>query len=399
MAVVLIAWELGGGLGHLYPLSQLARRLRGQGHRVILASRDLARVEGLFGGCGIEYLQAPFSHGPPPGEIRRVRTYAHILQHFGFGKRDELLALTSAWTGLFELIKPDLLLADHSPSAVLAARRVSLKCAAIGTGFFFPPDESPLPDMWPQRTPDPDRCRQDEQAVLDNVNRLLSDWGRPLLPRLSRLVYDVEAILLTTLPELDPYSRQGNANYYGVLPLLGGCTPVWPDADGTRIFAYLKPFPGLPTLLAGLGQLGQGTLVYLSPADEQIANHYSKGNLKIVTEPVDMELVRRQADCAILHGGHGSTLAMLLAGKPILQLPLQTEQAINSLAVEKLGAGTWANPIERANELPQIVRGFLENLAAYSQASQQFAYRYSQMEPMMQLDRLAARVTELASTA
>ena len=397
MATILIAWELGSGLGHLHPLSQLARKLRSAGHRVVLASRDLSLVEGLFGGCGIECFQAPFSHGPLPQERQPVRTYAQILRHFGFGKPAELSELTSAWNNLYATIEPDLLLADHSPSAVLAARKHSLKCAAIGTGFFFPPDTSPLPEMWPWREPDPERCRRDEQAVLENVNRLLVDWGRPPLPRLSRLIHDALAILLLTLPELDPYPDRNDSEYYGMLPLPGGCEPQWPGASGTRIFAYLKPFPALAKLLAALAQLGQSTLVYLSSVERQFAERHSTASLKIVTQPVDMEQVRRQTDCAILHGGHGSTLAMLLAGKPILQLPLQTEQAITSVLVEKLGAGAWANPIEPSDEFPQIVGRFLQNLGAYSSAAQQFAARYAQLAPEAESERLAGRIAALAA--
>lgn len=243
--------------------------------------------------------------------------------------------------------------------------------------------------MWPPRPPDPQSCWQAEQLVLQNVNRLLTEWNQPPMPRLSRLIHDVDAILLTSLPALDPYSNRRYADYYGIMPLLPGRAPEWPDVSGLRVFAYLKPFPALPKLLELLGQIGQPTLVYLGPGDRHVGQTEAARNVRIVSEPVDMELVRRQTDCAILHGGHGSTLAMLLAGKPILQLPLQTEQAITSAATAALGAGTWANPIEKAHELPLIVSGFLENLAVYSKGARQVAARYSQWEPEAQLDRLA----------
>src|SRR5687767_13346415 len=80
MAVILISWELGSDLGHLKPLSLVVRRLCEGGHRVILASRELAQVDILYGDCGIDYLQAPFSHGSSANQVQRIRTYAQILQ-------------------------------------------------------------------------------------------------------------------------------------------------------------------------------------------------------------------------------------------------------------------------------------------------------------------------------
>ena len=42
MPTVLLAWELGGGLGHFMNLRPLAEGLRRRGHRVVAALRDLS---------------------------------------------------------------------------------------------------------------------------------------------------------------------------------------------------------------------------------------------------------------------------------------------------------------------------------------------------------------------
>ena len=80
-----------------------------------------------------------------------------------------------AWRSLFDAIAPDLLLADHAPTALLAARgRPGLRRALIGSGFFQPPAQQPLPSLreW-ERVP-AQRLAQSETRVLDTCNAVLA---------------------------------------------------------------------------------------------------------------------------------------------------------------------------------------------------------------------------------
>jgi UDP:flavonoid glycosyltransferase YjiC (YdhE family) len=55
--------------------------------------------------------------------------------------------------------------------------------------------------------------------------------------------------------------------------------------------------------------------------------------------PLDLGAAARECDFAILNAGHGATAPMLLAGKPVLELPLQLEQSLTASAVADMGAG------------------------------------------------------------
>jgi UDP:flavonoid glycosyltransferase YjiC (YdhE family) len=181
MANILLTWELGGGLGHLVNLLPLAKHLRQQGHRVAAALRDLSRVYEFFQGLDVTCLQAPIKTRVDDNRFDPPRTFSHILYNTGFGDYEELSWMTAAWRHLYDLVQPDLIVFDHSPMALLAARGCKAKRALIGTGFFCPTDSYPLPNLRPWlQDQDPAQLCRDEDHVLSNVNRLLRSWGSGL---------------------------------------------------------------------------------------------------------------------------------------------------------------------------------------------------------------------------
>src|SRR5688572_18743760 len=103
-------------------------------------------------------------------------------------------------------VRPDVLVLDYSPLALLAARAMppTMKQVVTGLGFFCPPDISPFPSL-PGRGTNPAGVALDEQRVLARANRLLLHWKLPPLQRLGQLFGEVDATFLQTFPELDHY--------------------------------------------------------------------------------------------------------------------------------------------------------------------------------------------------
>jgi hypothetical protein len=175
----------------LVNLLPLARGLRQRGHRVVAALRDLSRAEQVFEGLGLVYFQASVKIRPNPHAIEPQRTFAHILHNNGFGDAGELKTMADAWRNLISSVRPDLIVFDHSPTALLAARGLPVRRALIGTGFFCPADEYPLPDLRPGLAPAPERLKEDEDSVLSHANGVLASWGQPPLARISQLYNEV----------------------------------------------------------------------------------------------------------------------------------------------------------------------------------------------------------------
>jgi hypothetical protein len=393
MATIFLAWELGAGLGHLTSIRPFVDELPKRGHRVIVASRDLSSIHEVLGPDGAEYVQSPFKHQ----KIRLIEptcTYAQILHNCGFANVDELAALAGAWRSLFTAFKADLIVCDHAPMALLAARGFAARRAVMGNGFAIPPDVSPLPNLRTAVAPDWAQLESHENQVLENINAALRRWAQPPIDRVSQLFHPVDETFLLTFAELDCYPNRASATYWGKWSIDKGRSPEWPTGSGQKIFAYLKQFPALPNLLTMLQQLPNPTLVYAPSVDEKVKHQFRRANLQFADGRIDLIEAARQCDLAILNGTHSSTATMLLAGKPVLHIPIFLEQGVNADAVARIGAGIKALP----NEPAQISGGLqaLLRLEQFASSARAFAARHADFDSAKQMAKVIDRAEELA---
>jgi hypothetical protein len=393
MATILITWELGGGSGHLVPLQPVADGLARRGHTVFAAVRDVARAGRVFRGCPVQFIQAPFRFGPVAGEIRPPMTLAQILHNVGYGDESELFALAQAWRCLLEWVKPDLMICDHSPTALLASRGLTMRRVCLGFGFICPPDQHPLPNLRFWLKADPGRLLRHEDLVLDRMNRVLINLGQDPMDRVTRIYADVNATILTTFEELDHYAPRAGARYWGAWTRAEGKPPQWPPGTGPRIYGYLKNFPELPRLLDWLVNSGQSTIAYTDSLDPAVVERYRASNIQFENERLDMRLVAESCDVAILHGTHGTSAAMLMAGKPIMQLPIYLEQGLTAHAVCRLGAGLQA-PV---NESEVIIQGLTKVVSCgdFAAAARAVAKKYADFDPVEANERVLDRIEEV----
>src|SRR5215469_15969615 len=140
-----MCWELGGDLGHVARLRPLAEALRTRGHRVSFILRETVAAERLLDPGHYAWLQAPLQAVPVSPVYVPTRHLPHILHNVGFHDEQALLGRMRAWRNLYAALSPDLLVFDHSPTALLAARGLPVKRIVLGTGFGVPPQVSPLP--------------------------------------------------------------------------------------------------------------------------------------------------------------------------------------------------------------------------------------------------------------
>lgn len=400
MAHFYLCWELGGGLGHAGRLKSIALPLRARGHQVSFVLRDLVLTRRLLVAPrldGIARLQAPVwlhrTAGLPPEEA----SLAEILLACGYLDADALAGLCEGWRGLFRQGRPDLVIADYAPTAILAARSLGLPSAAVGPGFTMPPAGQPLPPLRSWEPPQPARLRAGEARLLDSANRVLAALGAAPLARGAELLLGDHA-LLCTWPELDHFARGGSGPWLGPnLPQSAGCAPVWPAGAGRRVFAYLRR--GVPDAVEVLGALlrqGCRVLCYMPELASGAPAPLTHPHLAWAPGPVSLPEALAGCELVVSHAGEALSAQALLAGRPLLMLPHTTEGFLMARRVAQLGAGINAMEQARTRDWEALVASLLGQ-PGYRDAAAAFARRYAGFEPQRQAEALADRFEALAA--
>jgi UDP:flavonoid glycosyltransferase YjiC (YdhE family) len=159
------------------------------------------------------------------------------------------------------------------------------------------------------------------------------------------------------------------------------------------VFAYLKRFAELPNVLHALADAGHATLVYAEGVGPNLRRRFESPSLRFADLPVDLNRVGREWVAAVLNGGHGVTAEMLLAGKPIVQIPLALEQRLTADATKRLGAGDAASA-----RSVDAVGAALERVLAdqgYAAAAACIARRYASFDPEKQRSAMVRRAEAL----
>lgn len=377
VAKILITWELGGGLGHIVPLVPIANALADHGHSVTMALKDVSRMPADSVRQSVRYVAAPVLFDPLLGSNSPARTFVDVLYSSGFGSCQALRAVTECWRHLFDLLEPDFLLCDHSPTALLASRSLSIPKAVIGAGFWCPPrgafTENFLPELGPGRFNNEELTRKS----LANANAVLARLKAPLLDSLPQLYEAVDETFLTTYQEVDHFPNRPKANYRGAIQSAGGKPVVWPANPYPRVFAYLKNIPALAGLLRFSRRSQLSMLVFAPGAPKQLLDQAACDHLHVLTEPVDTRQAAAECDLGITNANHGSTCDFLMAGKPVLAIPLFVEQELIARRLHEQGLGLNA----AANDLDEIIPGLMRLLRAteFRAAATEFGRRYARL--------------------
>lgn len=392
MAVFLYAWELGGELGHISKALPLALAAKARGHEIILALKDVSQAESMLAGHGLTYLQAPLWLPRVTGRTPSPVNYTEMLFQHGYLDADGLLSLMKAWRALYALVNPALVIADHAPTALLAARSMDIPRTMYNTGFYSPPRAAPLPSMRPWLTLSPQRLVEQEQSVLQTINWALTKLGTPPLQRIADLFPLPEQEIMVSFAELDHYPDRKNTEYLGapLAPAIG-INPQWPEGKGKKLFAYLNPqYAHFDKVLKQLADSGERVLIYAGRIPRAALARYETPHLQVSDKPFNLVAVCKECDAAICHAGHGTVSAMLLAGKPLLLLPMHLEQFLLSKRVIDLRAGLLINQYNFDEDSTGKLQQLIEN-ELFQRGARAFSEKYQTVNQQDTLERIVDR--------
>ena len=361
MARVFFAWEMGGELGHARRIFAVARSLRASGHETAFAFADLAPL-GEIAGQTLDGFAAPLASNERPQSTAPLNA-SDILLNRGFGDGQGLAGALRAWRQLFDLWKPDLLVADYAPAAQLAARTTGLRQVAIGSGFSMPPAHDPMPALRTWTALDAPLLQQVDAKLMAGVRDALERIGaREQAPARASDLFRGEAQLLCTWPEIDPFGPREHAEYLGPQDdSTTGITASFEGARRPRVVAYLKPRdPRFLACVRALGSLAGEAIVAAPGLEPRHCQSLSTGAVRVLPGPVALAPLLPHADFCVCHAGPGTVARSLTAGVPLVLLPHQLEQFLVARRVVSSGWGLMPSPEAKDPD----VEGFLAQALA-----------------------------------
>ena len=362
---VLCTWEIGGELGHISSFAKIVKALEAEGYEVFVALKDLSRAYPFFCDTRAILLQAP-TWLPSITMQRPIACLADTLLLLGYLETDPLHSLVLAWQNLVDLVKPDLLMFNYSPTAMLAVLQQPLPKILTGTGFADPVPGHPIVDWRPYSAQD-DLIARQELRVLQQINAVLARQGKPALTRLADL-FAADRVLISTFPELDLYRHlRDNASYcLSHSPQLGGVPARFASNGQARILVYLKPnYPQIELLIAALASCSANVFIACPQGRPEQFQSLISDRFQVSVGLVSLQEAMAEADLFICHGNCNSLTESLIAGTPALVLPIQLEQLLTGKNIQTHGMGLLLEQLQTAEALTAILEQMLRERDLY----------------------------------
>ena len=225
MAHIMITWEHGNLNSHLFPLRTIAKFLQSSIQKITFVLKDITQAERILGKDNFLWFQAPYLHfAKDVDPLIRSKNYTQVLYNFGFSNEKTLLNLLRAWHDLYLTCKPDAIIFNNSPTALVAATGLNIPKILIGNGFSIPPKSSPLPCFHEWLDYDVEKLRCDEEKVVETINAACYHLKQPAIHRLSD-IFSVDYQAFLTFPDLDHYNERKGVDYLGIIPFYKGMKP------------------------------------------------------------------------------------------------------------------------------------------------------------------------------
>jgi hypothetical protein len=375
---ILLAWEIGEGLGHLPPLKAIALAAKAEGASPVFALRETEPARTALADVAAPIHAAPFWPAPvAPKETSG--SYADILNGNGFGSAANARTMIEGWDQLIDAVKPDLVVCEHAPGAALSAFG-RIPVAFVGNGFVVPPaDEDVFAPYEAARG-----NAQHQQPVLTAIQGALGDLGRGA-PRTVTEPFRGAFRGVFTFPELDMYrGRRREA----VLGPIEPVPPLSPLPAQRRLFAYSAADAALVGEFArALMDIGPAAHAYFRGTLGARAAVMRSRGVTVYDQAPRLGDVLPQASAVFSHGGSGFTYAAFAAGRPHIVYPRHYEALATARALEAIGAGLLFSPFDATRFREAVTRAHDRGMGEAAQkagaAAQAFVAKAAPLETTM----------------
>lgn len=355
-------WEGGG---HVQPMLLVARDLAERGHQVLALSDPCNAPDAAALGVPFRaWTTAPFQTGKSRDDDRLkdheadnpLEVIQRLLDRVMTGPA---LAYAQDTLAAIDAFAPDVVVSQELLlGSMAAAEACGLPLALLTANVWSLPTMPGAPPFGAGMLPaanDEERAmhamvgqmsRTFFQAGLPTLNAAREALGLPPLADLFEQLDVARAILLATSKAFDFAPEPLPAPFIHVGPYLAD--PAWikpfvaPPGDAPLVVVsfsslYQAQEPVLRAIVSALGGLPVRGVVTTGPTIDP-AEFEAPDNVAVVRGASHGALLK-EAALFVTHAGHGSTLRPLMAGVPLLCLPMGRDQNDNAARVVHRGAG------------------------------------------------------------
>ncbi len=379
-------WEGGG---HVQPMLLVARDLTARGHAVLVVSDPCNAADA-------QALEVPFrAWTTAPFQTGKTRDDDRLKDHEADNPLDVIhrlldrvmsgpaLAYANDTLAAIDAFAPDVVVSQElllGPMA--AAEKCGLPLALLTANIWSLPTMPGAPPFGAGMLPAANDEERAMHAMVGQMSRTFFQAGLPDL-NAARVALDLspltdlfeqldaaKAILLMTSRAFDFAPEPLPAPFAHVGPYLADpawvapFTPLPGDAPLVVVSfssLYQAQEPALRAIIAALADLPVRGVVTTGPTLDP-ARFEAPANVAVVRSAPHGALLE-QAALFITHAGHGSTLRPLMAGIPLLCLPMGRDQNDNAARVVHRGAGLTLPADATPEAIAAAVRRLLDEPA------------------------------------
>ena len=366
---VLLANQFGDGRGHVTMLRIVGEALAAHG---VTCSAALAKLEHAH---ELRHIASSVRASPRLPNFANVRrgdnrelaaaTYGEFLGDLGFASTQIVEKHVAYWRALIKSERPDVVVGDQSPCALLAARSLKIPTAALGNTYGLPPtslEEFPnLLDEFQHRV-------WSETEMRDTINKVVVPLGVSPLSRLSE-IYLADVTLPMGIRLLDPYADARTEPRISP-PVAHTRTADWRKRK--EIFLYLSGRDRAdPAMLRFVRTVRLPVRAYISGSNEATRALFREAGTTVEEKPVSPRVIARRSRVMFHAGSFGIMCLGIRAGIPQVSAPQHLEQMFHARRLEQAGAGRTVGWFERnAKTYVRIVHEHYEDRTAHEAAEE-----------------------------
>lgn len=329
----LIAWEIGGGRGHVVHLAAIAAALTARGFSCIAYLVHMEHADEIARHCD-DVRQGPYFPYRTPGEhLRPSSRYGDWLGLHHFDEPQVIRTAIERWRAVIEEHNPAIVVAEQSPGAILAARSMGIPVVHVGVPVTTPPPH--MPD-YPSYVPEQHEALYDQTKLRDAVNEAILDYGLPSLPALPA-IYTADDEVVATLNLLDRYRD------WRTRPRVPPTVGDWSE-PGERLreeaFVYLSTSDRFdPIIITAIATLDVPRRVMIAANAALPVGIMRWRNVVLQEQPMPAGEIARRARVLVHAGNHGMSCLGLRAGLPQVTLSGQPEHIYDGRQIAEKGVG------------------------------------------------------------